>query len=99
MPRGDCVGWLDGDDIYLDPKTAYRLVQAAGRDSGEVLPISELILKKRLRERNLLASFEEARETLTVRRRIQGSSKEVLHLKRITLLPDGSESSVEEATK
>ena len=79
---------MNSDDVYLDSKAAYRLVQAAGRDSGEVLAVTEQTLKKRLREKNLLASIDQNRETLTVRKRIEGSSKDVLHIHRSVLLPD-----------
>ncbi len=86
--HGDRIGWIDGENIYLDAKAAYRLVQAAGRDSGEVLAVGETTLKKRLREKNLLASTDEGRETLTIRKRIEGSCKDVLHLHRGVILPD-----------
>ena len=86
--HGDRIGWLNSEDVYLDSKAAYRLIQAAGRDSGEVLAVSEQTLRKRLREKNLLASIDQNRETLTVRRRIEGSSKDVLHIHRSVLLPD-----------
>jgi hypothetical protein len=61
----------------------------AGRDVGEVLAISEQTLKKRLHEKHLLASVDEPRQTLTVRRIMSGSSKNVLHFRRSTILPDG----------
>jgi hypothetical protein len=86
-PLGDKIGWVDGDDVYLDPGAAYRVVQVAGRDVGETLPVSEQTLKKRLREKGLLASVDESRETLTVRRTILGSSKNVLHFSRDKFLP------------
>ena len=65
------------------------MVQVAGRDSGEVLSVSEQTLRKRLREKGLLASTEGNRETLTVRRTIMGSCRSVLHLLRETVLPKG----------
>ena len=52
------------------------MVQIAGRDIGEALAVSEQTLRKRLHEKGLLASVDEKRETLTVRRSIGGSSKE-----------------------
>ena len=64
-----------------------RSVQMTGRDIGEGMPVSEQMLKKRLREKNLLASIDKARETITVRRTIAGSKKDVLHFLRDTLLP------------
>jgi hypothetical protein len=91
VPRGDCVGWADGDDVYLEPDAAFRAVQVAGRDVGQILPVSEQILKKRLREKGFLASVDKSRETLTVRRTICGSSKNVLHFLRNTILPEVSD--------
>src|SRR5262249_44480704 len=88
LPLGDCVGWVDGDDVYLQPAASYRIVQVAGRDVGEVLAVTEQTLKKRLAERGLLASRDAARETITVRKRIGGCARDVLHFHRSTLLPD-----------
>jgi hypothetical protein len=87
-PQGDRVGWVDGEEIYLDSKAAYRLVQAVGRDSGEILAVSEQTLKKRLREKGLLASVDQGKGTLTIRKRIEGSGKDVLHMHRSLVLPD-----------
>jgi hypothetical protein len=88
-PLGDCIGWVNTDDIYLESAAAFRVVQMVGRDVGEALPVSEQTLKKRLHEKGLLASIDQKRETLTVRRSIGGTLKEVLHLFRNTLLPEG----------
>ncbi|HUQ92154.1 MAG TPA: DUF3854 domain-containing protein [Bryobacteraceae bacterium] len=90
-PSGDCIGWVDGDELYLDSTASYRVVQIAGRDAGEILAITEQTLRKRLREKDLLASTDLKRETLTVRRTIEGTYKDVLHFRRSTLLPDGLE--------
>lgn len=90
-PRGNCIGWTDGADIYIEPTAAYQVVQIAGRDIGEGIAVSEQILKKRLREKQLLASTDKTRETNTVRRTIAGSKKDVLHFLRDTLLPTGEQ--------
>lgn len=95
-PLGECIGWVHRDDVYLDPTAAYRLVQSAGRDGGEGLSVSEQTLNKRLHEKGLLASVEESRGTLTVRRRICGTSKDVLHFDRVTLLPEQPDDEGEE---
>jgi hypothetical protein len=87
--RGDCIGWVEGDDIFLEPTTAYRLVQVAATAAGEGLPVSEQTLRKRLHEKGLLASVDATRHTLTVRKTINGSSTPVLHLLRDTVLPVG----------
>jgi hypothetical protein len=91
VARGECIGWVDDDAIYLEPTAAYRVAQIAGRDIGEVLAVSEQTLRKRLHEKGLLASVDEARQTLTVRRSIAGSSKGVLHFVRSTILPEVSD--------
>lgn len=92
-PEGDCIGWLDGADVYLEPSAAFRQVQLAGRDTGEALPVTEQTLKRRLRERGLLASVDGRRQTVTVRRAIAGATRDVLHLRVTTIFPDGPEDS------
>jgi hypothetical protein len=83
QPLGDRVGWLDGDDIYLDGSAAFAAAQSVGRDIGETLVITPHTLKRRLRERGLLASVDrrdETKERLEVRRTLQGSRRTVLHV-------------------
>jgi hypothetical protein len=79
---------VESDAIYLESTAAYRVVQTAGRDVGEQLAVTEQTLKKRLHEKGLLASIDEKRQTLTIRRFIAGSSKQVLHFLRSTILPE-----------
>lgn len=88
IAQGACVGWLDGDDLFLEPTSAYRAVQQASRDLGDALAVTPQTLNKRLKEKGLLMSIDGNRETLTVRRTIAGTSKPVLHLRRGTLLPE-----------
>ena len=88
---GDCIGWVDGEDIYLDPAAAFRQVQLAGKDTGETLPVTEQTLKRRLHEKGLLASVDGRRQTVTVRRTIAGATREVLHFRRAIIFPDDSE--------
>src|SRR3982751_5171735 len=83
--------WADGNDIYLDPAAAYREVQLAGRDRGEVLPVTEATLRRRLKEKSLLATTDRSRETIAVRRNIGGTSRDVLHFRRSTILRPGAE--------
>ncbi len=91
MPLGECVGWVDEEAVYLEPTAAFQMVQRAGREMGEMLTVTEHTLRKRLHEKGLLASVDEKRQTLTVRRTICGSSKDVLHLLRSTILPEVSD--------
>lgn len=89
--QGDCIGWIDGDAVYLEPTSAYRAAQIAARDAQQPFGISEPTLRKRLREKNLLASTDKARQTLTVQRTVCGSQKDVLHFRRLTMLPELSD--------
>ena len=41
MPLGDCIGWVDGDQLYLEPTAAFRAALMAARDSGESFAISD----------------------------------------------------------
>jgi hypothetical protein len=89
--RGDRVGWLDSDDVYLDSAAAFRAVQIATREMGEPFPISEQTLRRRLNEKGFLVSTDPKRQTFTIRRRIAGHTKEVLHLLRTTLFAESSD--------
>jgi hypothetical protein len=90
-PLGDCIGWVEEDDVYLELTAAFRLAQIAARDVGEQLPVSEHTLRKRLHEKGCLASVDKGRQTLTVRRTIGGASKDVLHFHRASVLPEASD--------
>ncbi len=50
-----------------------------GEAAGDPLPVSPLMLRKRLHEGGYLASTDASRETLTVRRTLQGAQRDVLH--------------------
>ena len=89
MPSGDCVGWIVEEDIYIEPSTAYRVVQQVAQSVNDALPVSEQTLNKRLKERGVLASVDKKRGTLTVRRVLSGSRKDVLHFRKSKILPDG----------
>jgi hypothetical protein len=92
---GECIGWVTEDDVYLEPTAAFRAVQLVGRDIGDVLAVGEHTMRRRFHDKGLLASVDEARQTLTVRRSIGGSSKNVLHFLRSTILPEVSDADEE----
>lgn len=87
-PQGRCVGWLDGDNLYLEPNEAYKIAQSLARDTGDPLVISLQTLIKRISERGLLASTEPKRESLRVRRKVGGLTRTVLHLHAAILSTD-----------
>ena len=79
-PQGERIGWLDGDELYLQPDTAFSLAQRIA-SGGEGLTISGQTLWKRLNEAGMLASTDTARNTNKVRRTIVGKSTPVIHLR------------------
>jgi hypothetical protein len=84
-PRGERVGWVDGEHLYLEPDAAYAAVQRLARDGGDSLPVTAPTLWRRLHERGLLASVDGPRQTLKIRRRLEGRQHGVLHLQAASL--------------
>ena len=82
QPMGDRIGWLDGDDLYLQPDAAFNVAKRMGETSGDTLVVTSKTAHKRLKERGLLLSVDSSRGVLTVRRSIGGSRLDVLHLHR-----------------
>ncbi len=85
QPQGRCVGWTNGKYVYLDRDAALAEMQHFAQDQGLSITISITKLGKALKEHGLLAATDEKRKTLTVRRKIQGQSRNVLLLLRKTL--------------
>jgi hypothetical protein len=87
-PQGRRVGWLDAGDVLLEPDASYAEAQELARLQGDSLTAQPRTLWRRLRERGLLASWDAARETLTVRRTLGGQRRDVLHLRTSCLSAD-----------
>ena len=79
-PQGTRIGWIVGEDLYLDPEASYRVAQKLAGKEG--LTLSMQTLRQRMRDEGLLASVDEARNMLVVRRIFEGVSHKVLHLRR-----------------
>lgn len=77
-PQGKRIGWIDGDEVYLEPNAAFAVAQELGHKMGESLAITCHTLRRRLKEQGLLAGWDSARETLTVRRKLEGRERDVL---------------------
>jgi hypothetical protein len=80
-PNGERLGWIRGDDLLLEPDTAFAATQKLVRDQGTSLPIKQRTLWKRLAEQGLLASRDRARGTNTARHMVEGRRRDVLHLR------------------
>jgi hypothetical protein len=83
--QGERIGWVDGEDLYLDPSAAFRCAQQAATTDG--ISISARVLWKRMRERGLLASTDTARGRNVVRVTLQGARRKVVHLLAATVIP------------
>jgi hypothetical protein len=81
VPQGRRVGWVEGENLYLEPEASYAAAQQMARDQGEALPVTPRTLHRRLSERGLLVSREAGRETVTIRKTLEGRRRAVLHLR------------------
>jgi hypothetical protein len=82
-PLGDLIGWVEGDDLYLEPESAYRAVQVMARDQQRPLAIGQYMLQRALYEAGQLKSTDrgKSRDTHTIRKTCGGVQKRpVLHL-------------------
>ena len=87
QPKGPRVGWIEGDDLFLNSPAAYEVAQKMAGAVGDGIAVSEQTLKKRLKDKGLLASTEPERGRLTVRKTLEGTRREVLHLRAKALMP------------
>jgi hypothetical protein len=86
QPLGKRIGWVSGEDLYLEPEAVYAESQKLATELGETLPISSRTLWRRMREKGLLSSWEQSRQRNTVRRSLEGvRHREVIHLRAETL--------------
>lgn len=94
------IGWVDGDDIYLNPSAAYKAAKAMGEATGDPLTTLEVTLRKFLVKDGLVATtdLERARHTITVRRRIGNVQYDVLHISKSVFFPDEQSSEVVDST-
>jgi hypothetical protein len=84
LPRyrglGELLGWTDGDNVYLQPDTAFRLARQFAEGTGVNLGLAKRVLHKNLHERELLASVSGPGH-YTVQRDLAGQrGRRVLHL-------------------
>jgi len=87
LPEGKRIGWVVGDDLYLDAGAALKAAQVAAGPSADGIAIGVKTLSKRLQERGFLVSVEDARGHLTVRRMLEDRRRPVLHLRADFLSP------------
>ncbi len=79
IPQGIRIGWLKGNDLFLDPATSYQIAQ--GVAGPERISVSQQTLHQKLREVGLLGSVDGGRQMVQVRRKLEGCPRQVLHLR------------------
>jgi len=84
-PQGRRIGWVRGSDLYLQPDATYRVLQGFAVGQGAALPVTQRTMSSRLKQRGLLLSAEEGRNTS--RPNIQGQQVRCLHFSVDTLFP------------
>jgi hypothetical protein len=89
-PQGACIGWIadDNETLYLEADASYTIAQEIGGRQGNPLPVSQTMLARNLRDNRLLVTTDENRETLTIRKMVDGKSYNVLHMRVESLFPE-----------
>jgi len=90
QPLGPCVGWVVGEDLYLEPDASFAAAVGLARDQGDDFHVGARTIRKRLWDKKLLASRDKDRGT-TVRRSLAGvPDRTVLHLRAAALAGAGA---------
>jgi hypothetical protein len=83
-PDGELVGWVEGDDLFLDPDEALKLARQFADAAGQALTTSKTKLHDSLHQKGVLASVETdggGRIRKTTRHDLGGQKgRRVLHL-------------------
>jgi Domain of unknown function (DUF3854)/Domain of unknown function (DUF927) len=90
---GVCVGWDDEKQgrVYLLPSASYAAAQELGRVTGNPVVVSEQTLRKRLHEQGHIAETEPSRETIVVRKTIDGKRTRVFSIHRVSLFSEADQ--------
>ena len=83
--NGKCLGWVDGDHIYLEPDSSFAEAQKLANAQGESIPLTPVTLRKRLNDQSLLTQVDKKRGRLTVRKTIAGVERNVIAIKSISI--------------
>ena len=84
--HGTRVGWVDGDDAYIDLQAAFRAAERMAVD-GNGVGVADRTLLKRLDEAGVLRSKEPGKNTM--RRTLEGRRRRVVHLSASLLEGEG----------
>ncbi|MEE9392630.1 MAG: DUF3854 domain-containing protein [Planctomycetota bacterium] len=84
---GSRVGWAKGDEVYLDPRSAFRVASRFASDCGESFTLGFSTLGKRLQDNGILLASEKQRGRATTRKSIGGKRVGVWVVDRSSLFP------------
>lgn len=77
-PRGSCVGWTDGERLWLDPGAAVAAIEAQARSEGEPLNLTKRALGSALADAGVArTSGKPGDARLTVRLRLDAARPHV----------------------
>jgi hypothetical protein len=82
-PQGTRVGFINGEEVFLEPESSYAVAQRLGEEQGERLPVTQRQLHRRLKDQKLVMSSEGDRAT--VRRTFLNQERSFLHLSLVSL--------------
>ena len=76
--NGPVIGWIEGDELYLEAEAALACAKHLAREQGDELPFTDRRIQKSLQEAGLLKSSESDRNA--VRKTLDGRRRYVLHM-------------------
>ncbi|MCO5166613.1 MAG: DUF927 domain-containing protein [Planctomycetes bacterium] len=77
-PQGERIGWVEGEELFLEPQASHAVAQRIAGDEG--FPLSPRSLRRRLKDAGLLRTLPASRETCAVRVTLSGARRSVLHV-------------------
>jgi hypothetical protein len=93
--KGEHVGWVDHEAVYLVPDATHAVVARLARDMGQSWPWSPRSTWQRLLERGCLVRGD-ARHPFTPRISVAGRREYVLHVPRAVVLDDATRPEADE---
>lgn len=88
QPMGTGIGWVDDEEnLYLQPDAAFAAVQRLSKDQGTAITVGSKTMWKRLDEEGFIGSKDAEPGRHTIRKKIEGKHRRVLHLKENVLYP------------
>lgn len=70
VPQGVLAGWIEEDEIYLEPGSAYNAANAQGNSINEALPVGKKTLWARMDEKGYILRKEKGNQIRTPRTRL-----------------------------